>query len=83
MAGPEITETRRELHWLLDRIPEADVSAASRLLRSLVGPVTLSLLTAPYDDEAETEEERSIVEAARRDPAPATPHEEVLREFGL
>jgi hypothetical protein len=83
MAEPEITETRRELHWMLDHIPEADVSTARTFLRSLVNPVALSLLTAPYDDEGETEEERSVVESARRDPAPATPHEEVLREFGL
>jgi len=83
MATPEITETRRELHGLLDHIPEADVSNARELLRPLVNPVALSLLTARYDDEGETEQERSLVETARRDPAPATPHEEVLREFGL
>jgi hypothetical protein len=38
---------------------------------------------APFDDEPESEEERAEVEAARRETGPGTPHEEVLREFGL
>ena len=74
---------RQELHWLLDRIPESEVSTARRFLRSLVDPIALSLLNAPYDDEPETEDERAAVEAARREPGPGTPHEDVLREFGL
>ena len=78
------TETvRRELHWLLDHIPESDVSTARKFLRSLVGPVALSLLTAPDDDEPETEHEKIAAESARKEPRPGTPHEEVLREFGL
>ena len=56
---------------------------AREFLRSLLDPVALSLLNAPYDDEPETEDERAAVEAARREPGPGTPHEEVLREFGL
>ena len=61
---------RHELHWLLDRIPESDVSTAHRFLRSLVDPVALSVLNAPYDDEPETEEERAAVDVARREPGP-------------
>jgi hypothetical protein len=45
--------------------------------------VKLSILMAPFDDEPESEEERAEVEAARRETRPGTPHEEVLREFGL
>jgi len=45
--------------------------------------VRLSILMAPFDDEPESEEERAEVEAARRETGPGTPHEEVLREFGL
>ena len=75
--------SRQELHALLDHIPESDVPTARKFLRSLLEPVELSLLTAPLDDEPETEEERAAVEAARREPGPGTPHEEVLREFGL
>jgi len=75
--------SREELHKLVDHIPEADVGAARKILRSLVAPVALSLLTAAPDDEPETEEERAEVEAARRETGAGTSHEEVLREFGL
>jgi len=46
-------------------------------------PVRLSIIHARFDDEPEGEEERADVEAARRESGPGTPHEEVLREFGL
>lgn len=75
--------SRQELHALLDHIPESDVPTARKFLRSLLEPVELSPLTAPLDDEPETEEERAAVEAARREPGSGAPHEEVLREFGL
>jgi hypothetical protein len=68
MPEDEPIAVRHELHILLDHIPDA---------------VELSLLTAPPDDEPESEEERSAVEEARSEPGTGTPHEEVLREFGL
>jgi len=71
-----------ELLILLDHLPDNDVPTARKFLRSLVDSVELSLLTAPLDDEPETEEERAAVEAARSEPGPGTPHKEVLREFG-
>ena len=77
------SNAREELHWLLDHIPEADVSATRRFLRALVDPVTLSLLNAPEDDEPETDTECAAVDASRREPGQGTPHEEVSREFGL
>jgi hypothetical protein len=49
----------------------------------LADPVWQSILTAPQDDEPETDEEHSEVEAARRETGPGTAHDEVLREFGL
>ena len=64
-------------------LDDGDPPGARKILRALVDPVELSLLTAPLDDEPETEDERAAVEAARREPGPGTPHEEVLREFGL
>ncbi len=73
---------RHELHLLLDHIPDNDVPAARKFLRSLVDPVEFSLLTAVLDDEPETVEDRAAVETARGEPGPGTPHEEVLREFG-
>ena len=83
MPKAEVSTVRHELHVLLDHIPDNDVSTARKFLRSLVDPVELSLLTAPLDSELESEEERAAVEAARSEPGPGTPHEEVLREFGL
>jgi hypothetical protein len=74
---------REELHKLVDRIPEAEVDAARKVLRSLVDPVELSLSTAPPDDEPETEEERQAVEQALNDSRPDVPLEEVLRQYGL
>ena len=75
--------SRDELHKLVDHIPEADVAAARKILRSLMDPVELSLLAAPADDEPETEEEREAVEKALRDPPSDVSLEEVLREHGL
>lgn len=83
MPEAEAGTIRHELHVLLDHIPDNDIPTAWKFLRSLVDPVELSLLTAALDDEPETEEERGVVEAARSEPGPGTPHEEVLREFGL
>ena len=74
---------RRELHALLDHLPPSNVTKARTFLRSLVDPVSLSLLSAPEDDEPETDAERAAVESARRETGPGTPHEEVLREYGL
>jgi plasmid stabilization system protein ParE len=86
MANPENNTIRRELHALLDHIPDNGVSAAREYLRSLVDPVELALLNAPDDDEPLTEHERAAMEAAERRKQSAQPvvsHEEILREFGL
>lgn len=74
---------RQELHALVDHIPAGDLPAARKILRALADPVWQSILTAPLDDEPETDEERTEVEAARGEPGPGTSHQEVLREFGL
>jgi hypothetical protein len=80
----EIAMTARdELHKLVDHIPEADVPAARKILRSLLDPVELSLLMAPPDDEPESDEERNAVEKALNDPRPDVPLDEVLREYGM
>jgi hypothetical protein len=81
MQSPD--PVRQELHLLLDHISASDVATARNFLRSLVDPVSLSLLSASEDDEPETDAERVAVESARSETGPGTPHEEVLREFGL
>jgi hypothetical protein len=50
---------------------------------ALADPVRRSIALAPFDDEPQSEEERAEVDAARRASGPGTPHEEMLREFGL
>ena len=74
---------RQDLHMLVDHIPAGDVPAARKILRALMDPVELSLLSAAVDDEPETEDERAAVERALAEPGAGTSHEEVLREFGL
>ena len=56
---------RRELHTLVDHIPAGEVPAARKILRALMDPVELSLLSAPVDDEPETEDERTAGGLAR------------------
>jgi|SRR5579872_5882009 len=75
--------SREELHRLVDHIPEADVAAARKILRALADPVWQSLVTAPLDDEPETDQERAEVEAARKETGPGASHEKVLRDFSL
>lgn len=70
---------RRELHALLDHIPEGDVATVHKFLRSLVDPVELALLRAPDDDESESEAEREAVSAALADPPPDVPFERIRR----
>jgi hypothetical protein len=74
---------RHELHVLVDHIPASDLPAARKILRALADPVWQSILTAPLDDEPESEEERVNVEAARRENGAGTSHEDILREFDL
>jgi hypothetical protein len=73
---------RQDLHTLVDHIPAGEVPAARKILRALMDPVELSLLSAPVDDEPETEDERSAVERALAESCPGTSHEEVLRADG-
>ncbi|MGD0134367.1 MAG: hypothetical protein ABSE57_20140 [Bryobacteraceae bacterium] len=73
---------RQELHALVDHIPAGDLPATRKILRALADPVWQSIITAPLDDEPETEQERAEVEAARSEKGSGTSHEEVLREFG-
>ena len=60
---------REELHRLVDYIPESEMGTTQKLLRALVDPVELALLTAEEDDEPESDDERARVEEALADPA--------------
>jgi hypothetical protein len=59
---------RAALHRLIEERPESELVAAERFLRDLrdmADPVRRALLSAPWDDEPETEEERQPVQEAR------------------
>ena len=55
-----------QLHQLLDQVPDSDLPTVQRIIAALAGdPALYSLLSAPYDDEPETDDERAAVEEAR------------------
>ena len=70
---------REELHRLVDHIPENEVRTTRKLLRALVDPVELALLSAEEDDEPESDGERAAVEAALAGSGPDVPFEKVRR----
>lgn len=63
---------RRQLHNLVDQLPESEVAAAARYLEFL------SAREAPVDAEM-----LARVDKARANPSAGIPHEDILREFGL
>lgn len=86
MPDVEAGTNRRELHALVDRIREADITSAKEYLRTLIDPFELALLMAEPDDEPLTDHERTaLAEAERRRLRGERPltHEEVLRELGF
>ena len=77
--------TRDDLHQLLDTIPDDELTTAATALKPLVDPGLWSLLTAPIDDEPETEEERTAIAEADEDirQGRLIAHDDIKREFGL
>lgn len=63
---------RRQLHNLVDQLPESEVVAAARYLEFL------SAREAPVDSEM-----LARIDEARVHPSAGISHEDVLREFGL
>lgn len=77
---------RDSLHSLIDRLPESDLSAARRFLEYLVvNPAFRAAQAAPVDDEEVTpgDAEAMIRAQAEVDAGRVSPHDDVLREFGL
>jgi leucyl aminopeptidase (aminopeptidase T) len=74
--------TKAHLHKLIDELPETALAAAERYLDSLRAEedvVLRAFLTAPEDDEEQTEEERAAVREARE----AIARGEVIRDEDL
>lgn len=63
---------RQQLHRLVDLLPDPEVPAALRYVEFLLSQ------EAPVDPDM-----LARIDAARADPSPGIPHEEVMREFGL
>ena len=80
---------RDELHRLVEEIPESEIMPATRYLRYLrefgEDPLLKKLMSAPIDDEPETEEEVRGVEQARKEleAGDILTTEELKRELGL
>ena len=82
---PDIAEQRQQAHALLDLLEGQKVAAVRNLLEAMVGPLAQHLNTLPVEEErlspdaiAEIQQARASLESGE-----GTPHEEVLREFGL
>jgi hypothetical protein len=80
-----MTDARQNAHQLIDRLPDAQLSALVGLLETIVHPVAAALRNAPIEDEDIGEEEERAVAEAREwlKHNKPIPHEEVLAEFGL
>ena len=79
---------RKRLHRLIDQLPEDEIGAVERYLRSLCAdddPVIRAVRTAPVDDESLTDEDRAAIDEGRSDIAAGRgiPHHRVLRKLGL
>ena len=76
---------REKLHLLIDRIPEAEISAAQRFLEYLASTAAFraAILSSP-DDEPVTAGDAEGIARARADieAGRIVSHDEILREFG-
>jgi hypothetical protein len=63
---------KQQLHRLVDQLPDAEVKAALRYVEFLLSQ------EPPVDPEM-----LARIDAARANPSPGIPHDEVMREFGL
>ncbi len=80
--------TKEALYRLIDELPEQELPTAEQVLAGLrdgtVDAVRLRLLTTPYDDEDETDDERAGAQEAREQLArgESVAHDELRRELG-
>ena len=82
-----MNDARQQAHELIDRLPEAQLSALVGLLETIVDPVAAALRNAPVDDEPETDDEKQAAAEARdwlkRQGGKGVPHAEAMRRLGL
>jgi hypothetical protein len=64
--------SREQLHELVNRLPESEVTPAARYLEFLIA----------HEEPPVDPEMLARIDAARAHRSPGIPHEEILREFG-
>ncbi len=85
----EVAIARERLHRLVDALPDEEVRTAERYLQYLADigsdPLLRTIAEAPYDEEPESEEERTAVQEAREAYArgDVVTTEELRRELGI
>ncbi len=79
------TDTRQQVHALIDQLPPMQLAAVQGLLEAMVDPVARSLAHAPPDDEPLTREDSDALDRSEEwlKHNQPIPHEEVLADFGL
>jgi hypothetical protein len=82
-----MSNNREQAHQLIDRLPEAQLSALVGLLETIVDSPAAALRNAPLDDEPVTEaEQRAVAEARgwlKENGDKGIPHGEAMRRLGL
>ena len=79
------TETRSNVHALVDRLEPVQLTALERLLQSMLDPLSRKLALAPVDDEPFTDGDRQAIAEAdewlkHNEPIPL---DSVLADLGL
>jgi hypothetical protein len=82
-----LTEKKEQAHELIERLAPSQVSAVVGLLEAMLDPVSRAVANAPFDDEAENNEEREAVAESKawfeQRNGHGISHEEVLADFGI
>jgi metallophosphoesterase superfamily enzyme len=65
--------SKDQLHELVNRLPESEVTPAARYLEFLIA----------HEEQPVAPEMLARIDAARAHPSAGIPHEEILREFGV
>jgi hypothetical protein len=83
----DIATEKHHAHELIERLPDSKISTAVRFLFMLLDPVARAAATAPPDDEAATEQDRSRFHGGQawfaQRGGKGIPMEDVLAELGL
>lgn len=85
LSWRKMSDTRRHLHELVDRLTPAKFEQVEEFLESQIDPISRALANAPLDDEPLTEEDRQRIAESEEwlkhhEPIPM---EEVLAELDL